>query len=140
MSSFLGVPSFPRAARAALNDSVLRRNLAHATETIRAKRADVVAELANWEELRLAAEAIKDAALHRLDEHLEAFEANATAAGATVHWARDAAEANRIVVDLVLAQGASEVVKVKSMATQEIELNEALAAAASTPGRPIWPS
>ncbi len=132
MTEFLGVPAFPAfpvAARAALGNSVLRRNLAHATGAIRAKRAAVVGELANWEELRLAAAAIKDAALHRLDEHLEAFEANATAAGATVHWARDAAEANRIVVGLVLAQGASEVVKVKSMATQEIALNEALAAA-----------
>ncbi|BBX16793.1 iron-sulfur cluster-binding protein [Mycolicibacterium duvalii] len=129
MTDFLGFPSFPRAAATALDDSVLRRNLAHATGTIRAKRAAVVDELANWEQLRLAAAAIKDAALHRLDEHLEAFERNATAAGATVHWARDAAEANRIIVDLVRAQRAAEVVKVKSMATQEIGLNEALAAA-----------
>ncbi|CAA0091623.1 Lactate utilization protein B [Mycolicibacterium vanbaalenii] len=126
---FLGLPAFRTAAKTALGDPVLRRNLAHATGTIRAKRAAAVGELDNWEELRLAAEAIKDAALHRLDEHLEAFEANATAAGATVHWARDAEEANGIVVDLVRAQGADEVVKVKSMATQEIELNEALAAA-----------
>ncbi|MEZ0339711.1 LutB/LldF family L-lactate oxidation iron-sulfur protein [Mycobacterium sp. pV006] len=120
---------FPAAARTELQNSVLRRNLAHATTTIRAKRAGVVAELDNWEQLRLAAEAIKDAALHRLDEHLETFEAAATAAGARVHWARDAQEANRIVVGLVRAAGATEVVKVKSMATQEIELNEALAAA-----------
>ncbi|MBX7454507.1 lactate utilization protein [Mycolicibacterium sp. 3033] len=125
----LGLPSFPTAAKSALENSVLRRNLTHATGTIRAKRANVVGELDNWEELRLAAAAIKDAALHRLDEHLEAFEANATAAGATVHWARDAADANQIVIELVRAQGASEVVKVKSMATQEIELNEALAEA-----------
>ncbi|KRE34590.1 (4Fe-4S)-binding protein [Mycobacterium sp. Soil538] len=127
--AFLGLPSFPSAAKTALSNSVLRRNLSHATGTIRAKRARVVEELSDWEELRLAAAAIKDAALHRLDEHLLAFEANATAAGATVHWARDAAEANRIVVDLVRAQDATEVVKVKSMATQEIELNEALAEA-----------
>jgi L-lactate dehydrogenase complex protein LldF len=77
--------------------------------------------------LRLAAEAIKNRALRHLDQHLEAFEANATTAGAVVHWARDAAEANRIVVGLVRAAGVEEVVKVKSMATQEIELNEALA-------------
>ncbi|MGE2728134.1 LutB/LldF family L-lactate oxidation iron-sulfur protein [Mycolicibacterium vaccae] len=120
---------FPSAAQVALDNPVLRRNMAHATTTIRAKRARAVAELDNWEQLRLAAEAIKDAALHRLDEHLETFEVNATAAGARVHWARDAEEANRIVVELVRAAGATEVVKVKSMATQEIELNEALAAA-----------
>ncbi len=49
-----------------------------------------------------------------------------TAAGGIVHWARDAAEANAIVAAIARADGASEVVKVKSMATQEIELNEAL--------------
>ncbi|GJF12249.1 iron-sulfur cluster-binding protein [Mycolicibacterium cyprinidarum] len=127
--AFLGLPTFQTAAKVALGDPVLRRNLAHATGIIREKRAAVVGELDNWEQLRLAAEAIKDAALHRLDEYLEAFEVNATAAGATVHWARDAEEANRIVVALVRAEGATEVVKVKSMATQEIELNEALSAA-----------
>ncbi len=130
---FIGMPKFQVAAREALSNSVQRRNLAHATGIIRTKRADVVGELDNWEQLRLAAEAIKNRALAHLDEYLLEFEANATAAGATVHWARDAAEANRIVVDLVRAKfdadDRREVVKVKSMATQEIELNEALAAA-----------
>ena len=135
--AFLGMPvplpTFQAAAKLALDDPVLRRNLAHATATIRTKRAAAVAELDNWEELRLAAEAVKDRALLRLDEYLIAFEANATAAGATVHWARDAEEANRIVVALADAAlspaGPREVVKVKSMLTQEIELNDALAAA-----------
>ena len=127
--AFLGLPAFQAAAKTALGDSVLRANLAQATGTIRDKRAEAVGELGNWEDLRRAAAAIKDAALNRLDQHLEAFEANASAAGATVHWARDAEEANHIVVDLVRAQGVSEVVKVKSMVTQEIELNEALSAA-----------
>jgi L-lactate dehydrogenase complex protein LldF len=48
--------------------------------------------------------------------------------GGVVHWARDANEANRIVIDLVRGKGVDEVVKVKSMATQEIGLNEALEA------------
>lgn len=128
-SAFLGMPTFPTAAAEALTDSIQRRNLTHATRVIRDKRAAVVGELDDWEELRQAAEAIKDRALLSLDEQLERFEANATAAGATVHWARNAAEANRIVVALTQAEGADEVVKVKSMATQEIELNEALQAA-----------
>src|SRR5215212_1446530 len=65
----------------------------------------------------------------RLDEHLIALEEKVTARGGTVHWARDAHEANAIVTRLVQATGADEVVKVKSMATQEIGLNEALEAA-----------
>jgi L-lactate dehydrogenase complex protein LldF len=64
-----------------------------------------------------------------LGDYLEQLEASLTANGATVHWARDAAEANRIVLDIVRAKEVDEVVKVKSMVTQEIELNEALEAA-----------
>jgi L-lactate dehydrogenase complex protein LldF len=124
-----GEHSFPVAARAALADSQLRHNLAHATSTIRAKRARVVGEVDDWEQLRLAGEAIKTATMARLDEHLVALEAAVTARGGVVHWARDANEANRIVCDLVLATGETEVVKVKSIATQEIGLNEALAEA-----------
>ena len=126
-ATFVGMPVFPEAAREALKNAQLRANLAHATGTIRGKRAAVVAEVGNWEELRLAAAAIKDDVLHRLDEHLVQLEAALQAAGATVHWARDAAEACRIVSSIAQSHGVDEVVKIKSMATQEIGLNEALA-------------
>ncbi len=127
-STFVGMPKFPEAARAALQDTQLRRNLAHATATIRDKRARVVAEVDNWEELRVAGAAIKDAALFSLDEQLVLLEERLTAAGATVRWARDAEEACAIVAEVAEAHGIDEVVKVKSMVTQEIGLNEALQA------------
>ncbi|MFJ9390890.1 LutB/LldF family L-lactate oxidation iron-sulfur protein [Nocardioides sp. NPDC101246] len=126
--TFVGMPVFPKAAREAVGDSQLRRNLAHATGTIRAKRAAVVGEVEEWEELRLAGAAIKENVLLHLDEHLVRLEESLTKAGATVHWASDAGEACRIVGDIAAAHDATEVVKVKSMATQEIGLNEALAA------------
>ena len=126
---FAGTPPFPVAAREALADEQLRRNLKRATTTIREKRSRAVSEVEDWEQLRLAGAAIKDDVLARLPELLVELEKNVTAAGGVVHWARDAAEANAIVVGLVREAGADEVVKVKSMATQEIELNEALAAA-----------
>ena len=69
----------------------------------------------------------------RLDEVLVELEASVEAAGGVVHWARDAAEANEIVTALVRAEGADEVVKVKSLATDEIRLNEALEAAGIRP-------
>ena len=127
-ATFVGMPPFPVAARAALADTQLRRNLAHATGTIRAKRAAVIDELDDWERLRQEAARIKDETLAHLDDHLLTLEAALTARGATVHWARDAADACAVVADLAKGHGIREVVKVKSMATQEIQLNEALAA------------
>ena len=124
--SFAGTPPFPEAAKTALADHQLRENLGRATTTIRTKRAAAVAELPDWEELRLAGAAIKDSVLHDLPALLEQLEDRVTAAGGTVHWARDAAEANAIVARIAHEAGTNEVVKVKSMATQEIELNEAL--------------
>ncbi|MGI8986756.1 MAG: LutB/LldF family L-lactate oxidation iron-sulfur protein [Nocardioidaceae bacterium] len=122
-----GEQSFPDAARTALGNEQLRRNLGHATSAIRAKRLRVVAEVDDWEQLRRAGETIKAATMARLDEHLARLEQAVTARGGVVHWARDADEANRIVTALVRATGCDEVVKVKSMTTQEIGLNEALA-------------
>ncbi|MFC5379446.1 lactate utilization protein B [Aquipuribacter nitratireducens] len=137
-SHLRGTDSFPHAAARTLTDDQLRRNLAHATTTIRGKRARVVAEVPDWEELRLAGEALKADTMARLPELLEQLEAAVTARGGVVHWARDAEEANRIVVDLAGAaldrhpQAAREVVKVKSMATQETRLNDAFEAAGIT--------
>ncbi|WP_330234708.1 LutB/LldF family L-lactate oxidation iron-sulfur protein [Streptomyces sp. NBC_00566] len=127
--TFVGMPAFPEAAREALENGTLRGNLRHATHTIRAKRAAAVAEVSDWAELREAGSRIKEHTLRHLDRYLEQLEESVTAAGGTVHWAADAAEANRIVTRLVHETGESEVVKVKSMATQEIGLNEALEAA-----------
>jgi len=118
---------FPQAARRALADTQLRHNLGHATHAIRAKRAQAVAEVPDWEELREAGRALKERVLRHLDDHLLELEAAVQRAGGHVHWARDARECNRIVGDLVAAHGAREVVKVKSLTTEETRLNEALA-------------
>jgi L-lactate dehydrogenase complex protein LldF len=121
------VSDFPTAAHAALQNPQLRRNLAIATRTIQEKRAHVVAERTDWEELRDAGEAIKRRVLRHLDTYLVQFESAVEAAGGHVHWARDAGEARRIVAGLVAATGADEVVKVKSLTSDEIELNGGLA-------------
>ncbi|HXD28121.1 MAG TPA: LutB/LldF family L-lactate oxidation iron-sulfur protein [Arthrobacter sp.] len=118
--------SFPEAAHHELRNGQLRSNLRHATTSIREKRAHVVGELPDWEDLRSAGSATKEAVMAGLPALLEQFEANFTARGGIIHWARDAAEANRIVESLIREQDTDEVVKVKSMATQEIGLNEYL--------------
>jgi L-lactate dehydrogenase complex protein LldF len=130
--TFVGMPAFPKAAHEAVNNQTLRGNLRHATHTIRAKREKAVAEVSDWAELREAGKRIKDHTLRHLDRYLVQLEESVTAAGGIVHWAADADEANRIVTQLVKETGESEVVKVKSMATQEIGLNEALEAAGIT--------
>jgi L-lactate dehydrogenase complex protein LldF len=123
---------FPHGAKVALADSQLRRNLGKATSTIRAKRARVVGELPDWEALRQAGAVIKEETLCRLDRYLIQLEASVREAGGQVHWAEDARMANQIIVELVQATGASQVVKVKSLTTDEVRLNEALEAAGVT--------
>src|SRR5260370_41990095 len=61
--------------------------------------------------------------MSRLADYLELFEKNAVAAGAQVHWARDAGEHNRIVHGLLAARGVTRLVKSKSMLTEECHLN-----------------
>jgi L-lactate dehydrogenase complex protein LldF len=120
---------FPAAAHIALRDTQLRRNLAVATQTIRDRRARAVDERPDWQALRDAGEALKQRVLRHLDSYLVEFESAVRDAGGHVHWARDAAEAQAVVTELVVATGGREVVKVKSLTTDEIELNEALATA-----------
>jgi L-lactate dehydrogenase complex protein LldF len=131
-SSMIPRVPFEEAARAAIDDTQLRRNLGKATTTIRAKRMAVVNELTDWEALRSAGAAIKDRMLARMDEYLLQLEAAVVRAGGQVHWASDADAANRIVVDLVRRHGTTNVVKVKSITTDEIRLNEALREAGIT--------
>jgi L-lactate dehydrogenase complex protein LldF len=92
-------------------------------------RADRVAELDNFEELRTHAAAIRDRALNNLDVYLEEFEKNATARGAVVHWAETTADVNRIVCELASEYGVKKAVKSKSMVSEECALNDALEAA-----------
>ncbi|MEV6344006.1 LutB/LldF family L-lactate oxidation iron-sulfur protein [Actinoplanes sp. NPDC051851] len=147
MTTFLGMPAtaprgvgnlrgdepFPKAALHELGNAQLRRNLGHATKTIRGKSGAVIGELPDWQELRDAGSALKAQVMANLPALLEELEEKVTAAGGVVHWAADANEANAIVIDLVRRTGSERVVKVKSMATQEIGLNEALEDAGITP-------
>ena len=126
--------AFPEVSHEHLSNQQLRNNIGHATSTIRSKRAEVVSELDDWEALRDAGEATKNDVMANLPEYLAQFEEAFTAAGGIIHWARDADEANAIVTELVedsapvLETGRREVIKIKSMATQEIGLNEHLEA------------
>ncbi len=122
-------PPFPTAALPILRNAQLRKNVAHATGVIQSKRAKLVAEKTDWQDLRTAASAIRTHVLQNLGPYLEQFEARCTAAGGVVHWAADAAEARSIVLDILRQEQASEVIKIKTMTSAEIQLNPALEAA-----------
>ena len=119
-------PTFEQSAKQSLSDSQLRRNLGKATQAIRRKRAAAVDEMPDWEGLREAGRALKERVVRHLDEYLLQLEESVTRAGGEVHWARDAEEANRIIAGIVREKGAEEVVKVKSITTDETKLNEHL--------------
>ena len=119
-------PTFEESAKESLSDSQLRRNLGKATQTIRHKRAIAVEEMPDWEALREAGRAIKERVVRHLDEYLLQLEESVMRAGGQVHWARDAEEANRTISGIVKDKGVEEVVKVKSIATDETKLNEHL--------------
>jgi L-lactate dehydrogenase complex protein LldF len=126
-------PGFSKAAELALQDQQLRRNVRHATDVIRGKRAAVVNEMPDWQALRESGRQIKAHVLRHLDEYLTRFESRCIAAGGHVHWARDADEANRIVVAIIRSHGEDEVIKVKTMTSDETRLNVALEAAGIRP-------
>jgi L-lactate dehydrogenase complex protein LldF len=121
-------PPFPQAALTVLRNPQLRKNVAHAIDVIQSKRGRLVAEKADWQELRSAASALRAHVLENLDAYLEEFEARCTAAGGQVHWAADAAQARQIILGLLRQEGAREVIKIKTMTSAEIQLNPFLEA------------
>jgi L-lactate dehydrogenase complex protein LldF len=125
----LSSETFDANARAALQDTQLRGALRNATSLFGKRRLAAARSVWNWEDLRTEARRIKDETLLHLDKYLDEFTANAAGAGAEIHWARDADEANQIVKELARTRGAKLVVKSKSMTTEEIHLNAALEAA-----------
>jgi L-lactate dehydrogenase complex protein LldF len=93
---------------------------------VRQKRDRIAATVPEWENLRKQASLIKENTLSQLDVYLEQFEAEAVKNGATVLWAKDADEFNRIILDIVRKHQAKNIVKSKSMLTEECGLNSFL--------------
>jgi L-lactate dehydrogenase complex protein LldF len=89
---------------------------------LRQKRDRESEDIPEWEKLRELASAIKEHTLTHLADYLEEFERNATANGMVVHWARDAAEHNQLVYEIMSSRGATTLVKSKSMLTDECEM------------------
>lgn len=126
-------PQFKDNAHAALHDVQLQRALSNVRVGFIEKRAKAAGKLPEFEALRDSARDIKDHVLAHLDLYLEAYIAKVEASGGIVHFARDAAEAREIVTDICRDKGARTVTKGKSMISEEIGLNDHLAAAGIEP-------
>ena len=124
---------FRERAAGALQDRFLKQALDIATTKFLALRRDAFGQFPEGEALRDRARSIKEATLQHLDQHLERLITNVEARGGHVHYATTAAEAREVVLEIARRTGARLVVKSKSMATEEIELNEALEHAGVTP-------
>ena len=125
--------SFRARAGEALHDTFLQQALTIATTKFIGLRREAFGEFPEGEALRDRARAIKEATLQRLDHYLEQLVDNVERLGGTVHFATTAEDARRIILDIAERTGARMAVKSKSMATEEIHLNEALEAAGVTP-------
>jgi L-lactate dehydrogenase complex protein LldF len=132
MEPELAMPFRERAGRA-LDDRFLQEALTIATTKFITLRREAFAELPDGDALRDQARAIKEATLQRLDHWLERLIERIESRGGHVHYATSADEARRLVLDIARRTGARMAVKSKSMATEEIHLNEALEAAGVTP-------
>ena len=128
----LATPFRERAGQA-LDDRFLQEALTIATTKFITLRREAFDAFPQGEALRDQARAIKEATLQRLDHWLEMLIDNVERRGGQVHYATGADEARRIVLDIARRTGARMAVKSKSMATEEIHLNDALEAAGVTP-------
>jgi L-lactate dehydrogenase complex protein LldF len=93
---------------------------------VRAKRDKAAHNIPEWEDLRENASRIKDNVLSNLSQYLLSFEEQAQKNGIIVHWAADAQEHNKIVHQILTDNGINQIVKSKSMLTEECHLNEYL--------------
>jgi L-lactate dehydrogenase complex protein LldF len=120
-------------AAGALGDAFLQQALDIATTKFIALRRDAFGGFPEGEALRDRAREIKEATLQRLDHHLERLVDNVERLGGRVHYAATPEEARQIILGIARASGARLAVKTKSMATEEVELNDALETAGVTP-------
>jgi L-lactate dehydrogenase complex protein LldF len=110
----------------ALKNQSLQNALKRAIDHFMNVRRKAVREFDDWEHLRLKARRIKENTIEHLDYYLEMLEANIIKAGGVVHWAEDAKVACEIILDLAKKHNVKSIVKSKSMATEEIELNHSI--------------
>ena len=118
---------FRNRAHEALGDAQLRGNFRKAMDSLMTKRAAAFSDAHEREHLRALGNAVRARALSKLPDLLEQLERNLTRNGVTVHWAETVDEANGIVLSIIRAHEGRQVIKGKSMVSEEMEMNHVLA-------------
>ena len=120
--------AFREASKQAVHDPRLKQALGRIKGHFQLARRFASSEFPDFEALRDQGAAIREYSITHLKPLLAEFEKSVTARGGKVHWARDAAEARQVVIDILKRAGARRVTKGKSMVSEEIGLNDALQA------------
>jgi len=118
--------AFDQGVRSALDDPQIRQNFRSAMDGLIRKRLAAFPDPGRLEQLRLEAAEIRANALSRLPDLLEQLERNCTRNGIQVQWAETVEEANQIVLRIMQDHGARQMIKGKSMVSEEMELNRFL--------------
>ncbi|HNB69338.1 LutB/LldF family L-lactate oxidation iron-sulfur protein [Accumulibacter sp.] len=126
---FVPASEFRERSATAVGDAHLRQSFRAAMDFLIARRAAQFPDLAALEQQRRLAEQIRQYTLARLPDLLEQLERKLTANGVQVHWAETPAQANAIIIEIARRHSTRLVVKGKSMVSEEVEVNHALAAA-----------
>ena len=122
---------FRQGSQQALHDEAVQRALSRVMHHFDGGRRNAVQEITPvvWEQLRERARVIKTHTIAHLDYYLELLDQSVRRAGGQVHFARDANEANRIVLDIAKRHNVKLVTKSKSMVSEEMGINEVFAQA-----------
>ena len=123
------VDDFKQRSLEVLKDPAQRKNFRGAMDFLQSKRKGQFPDPEERESLRELGAAIRRYSLAHLPKLLEQLETNLTAQGVQVHWAQTPAEANDIALAIARLAGAKSIVKGKSMVSEEIGFNDAMAEA-----------
>src|SRR5882762_4699332 len=126
-------PNLTQRSHDALENTVLQGALKAATDTFIERRRDAITSVSDWEGLRQRARQVKEHTINNLDYYLEQLVAKVEEHEGKVYWASTGEDVSNYIIELARARGVKSVVKSKSMATEEIELNHALEAAGVRP-------
>ena len=109
-----------------INNAFMRKAVVEAQTRLQGRKSGIQEEMGNWEDWRDTASEMREHVLENLDYYLDQFAENVARQGGHVFFADTADDANEYVKSIVKSKNAKNVIKAKSMMTEEIGLNEAL--------------